>query len=217
MRSDVHEKHIFRLPDIPTEEGAYLLDIGANIGIISVHLARMFPKNHILAFEPVPENYRVLCRIVKHYGLTNVTTYNLGLSDSNGTLHMLMPMQGKVRKQGLSHVLSPQDSAQSNGTQYTVDAFRLDDWWAKHFPQARIAGMKLDVENHESAVLRGAEKSLLAFRPWVVTELWDNQNRTETHQMMKKAGAYACKVNRNGALVAADINDPTEQNFFFIP
>jgi hypothetical protein len=77
--------------------------------------------------------------------------------------------------------------------------------------------MKLDVENHESAVLRGAEKSLLAFRPWVVTELWDNQNRTETHQMMKKAGAYACKVNRNGALVAADINDPTEQNFFFIP
>ena len=40
--------------------GDRVLDIGAHIGSFSIHLARRFPKLHILSFEPHPVTYKLL-------------------------------------------------------------------------------------------------------------------------------------------------------------
>lgn len=39
-------------------------DLGANIGLFGAHVRRMFPDAHITAFEPHPENTRVLTRTI---------------------------------------------------------------------------------------------------------------------------------------------------------
>ena len=48
----------YRIP-IECSPGA-ILDIGANVGVVSMIFARKYPKANIFAFEPLPENFRLL-------------------------------------------------------------------------------------------------------------------------------------------------------------
>src|SRR5688572_26404086 len=60
--------HFMKL--IPT--GTTILDIGANVGVMAVHLAKKIPSADILAFEPVPHNIIALKRVVDFFGSRNV-------------------------------------------------------------------------------------------------------------------------------------------------
>jgi len=51
--------------------GKIVVDIGANIGAFSV-LAALLGAHKVLAFEPDPENYAVLCRNIKLNGVERV-------------------------------------------------------------------------------------------------------------------------------------------------
>jgi FkbM family methyltransferase len=54
-----------------------ILDIGANIGAVSLALARRFPAARLYAFEPLPENYALLAHNVA--ALPQVTALPFGL------------------------------------------------------------------------------------------------------------------------------------------
>jgi FkbM family methyltransferase len=217
LKWDKKENHIFLLKHITLPEGSAILDVGANLGILTVHFARMFPNHPIVAFEPVTENYLILCRMVKFYNLKNVSTYNIGLSDMNGELTMLMPLEGGTRKQGLSHVVTEPTPAATKGKVYHIAAFRLDDWWQSNRPKNSMGLLKMDVENHESKVLSGSADCIRKFRPYVLAELWDNENRVNASAFFEEIGGYSCKVSINNSLVPMDIKNPSFQNFFFSP
>ncbi len=104
--------------------GDLVLDIGANIGLMTVLMSRRVPGGHVEAFEPIGENYRALNRIIDHYGLTNVTLRQTALGEQDGELQMIMPEESNVRMQGLSHVAADDDEA---GQRYSVPVRRLDD------------------------------------------------------------------------------------------
>ncbi len=214
---DKKENHIFLLKNIALPQGAAILDVGANLGILTIHFARMFPNHPIVAFEPVTENYRVLRRMIKYYKLKNVSAYNIGLSDMNGELTMLMPLEGGTRKQGLSHVLTDPKPPAARGTVYHIAAFRLDDWWQSNRPKNTIGLLKMDVENHESKVLMGSIESIRKYRPYVLAELWDNENRVKASAFFEEIGGYICKASVNNRLVPTEIKNPSCQNFFFVP
>ncbi|MBK6790779.1 MAG: FkbM family methyltransferase [Betaproteobacteria bacterium] len=54
-----------------------IVDAGAHIGLATVYLATRFPQATIVALEPEPSNYRLLCKNVA--SLKNVVTVNAGL------------------------------------------------------------------------------------------------------------------------------------------
>merc|ERR1719460_1447467 len=64
------------------------LDIGANIGLVSMLLALMNPGSFVLAFEPVPELYRFLL-------------WNLKLNQLTGSI---WPVNAGVGAEGCKHV-----------------------------------------------------------------------------------------------------------------
>ncbi len=160
------------IPLIP--DGA-ILDIGANIGMTAVPLAKKFPHAVIHAFEPVPVNCAVLKRIVKHYRLKNVVLHENALGHETGTMRIVVPEINNVRMFGLSHVeVNGRYDDWNSGDVYKVRVAKLDDIAALK-QEAKIAALKIDVENFEFFVLQGGMQLLKQHKPIIYCELWDNE------------------------------------------
>ncbi|ADB61821.1 methyltransferase FkbM family [Haloterrigena turkmenica DSM 5511] len=62
-------------------------DVGANVGIYSCLVGSRLGSGHVVAFEPTPDAYNVLRRNVDRNDAP-VETFNVALSDTNGTTRM---------------------------------------------------------------------------------------------------------------------------------
>jgi FkbM family methyltransferase len=215
LKNDNKENHFFHFLQLMPED-ASVLDIGANIGIMTVHLAQHLKKGRVYAFEPMPDNIRALRRIVAHFKVTNATIYTCALGDHDGEVEMVMPVEGKARQQGLSHVVHETITERNEGIKLRVPLQQLDHIAELRAADANIRGIKMDVENFESFVLNGARELLQQWKPVVYTELWDNENRYTCFSIMKQLG-YQVKVVEGASLVDFNKDRHTHQNFIFIP
>lgn len=212
MRRRRQFDHFFYFLDqIPPN--ANVLDIGANIGIMTVLLARQVPQGHVTAYEPIEENFKALTKICAAYDLTNVTRNQLALGDEDGELTMVMPEQSNVRMQGLSHAVDPDGSNDVPGHHYTVPVRRLDD--VEPSRPGKIAAIKIDVENYELFVFRGGTELLREHRPLVFAELWNSDRSAQLVELFRGLD-YTLKAFRNGALVTVpDTRDSGD--YFLVP
>lgn len=213
LRAGLIEKEFLKFTDLISKEDGLLLDIGANIGVMSTLLAKRFNKATVISFEPIPDNARVLKRIIRRYRLTNVKLYEGALSNRSGQIRMIMPVIDEVRMQGLSKVVDEEERYQK-GVTYTVPMWRLDDIPELKDPLAKVIAIKMDVENYEYNVLQGGPNVLAKHRPLIYSELWDNENRVKTFELLTGLG-YKIKVfNKNKF---EEYTGQTSTNFIFIP
>ena len=189
-----------------------VLDIGANIGIMTVLLARHMTGGVVHAFEPIPDNFRALTRIVSHYGLDNVVLHQLALGEEAGELVMVMPEEHHVRMQGLSHAVGV--GAAHDGTHYSVPQIRLDDF--EPLEGADVVGIKIDVENFEQFVFRGGRALLGRCHPPVYTELGSDENRDVCFEIFTGLG-YSVGVLDGERVVAYEPDRHQVHNFFMTP
>lgn len=182
------EKEFCHFADMIAGDGA-ILDIGANIGITAVILAKKHPGATIYAFEPVPGNRKALERIARFYRLKNVNIFAQALGDENGEIAMKMPIHRGARMQGLSHVI--ESTVPEKGEVFITPIQRLDD-----IPELaaipKISAVKIDVENFEYFVLKGGEALLRKHQPLVFCELWNNERRRLCLAFMQQLG-YSVK------------------------
>ena len=115
--------------------------------------------------------------------------------------------------QGLSHVVHESLTEFNEGKQYTVSQSRLDD--LADVIGAGVDAIKIDVENFEQFVFRGARETLREFRPLVYCELWDNENREACFEIFRGLD-YRIQILVDGGLVDFDPASHEEQNFFFV-
>jgi FkbM family methyltransferase len=205
---------LFFLRMIP--DGETVLDIGANIGIMTVWLSRRLKNTSIIAFEPMPQNIRALKRIMQFYKLQNVRLVENALGDQRGTIEMVMPVLDKVKKHGLSHVVHESIQELNEGNTVRVNMERLDDLSMLHEKDIKIRAIKLDVENFEYFVLQGGKQLIQKHRPLIYTELWENENRNLCFQLIQEMG-YRIEVLEGKKLVPFEDAKNKTQNFFFIP
>lgn len=191
------------------EEGV-VLDIGANIGINTVILAKRLPGRGIHAFEPVPVNHKILQQTTAWFGCTHVRTYPVALGDREGQVELLMPVYKGSRMQGWSRIWKEGET--SAGEKFTVPMHMLDSIEALQY--LPVAAIKIDVENHEYFVLKGAMQLLLRNRPLVFCELWNDERRSRCIALMQEAG-YRVMIYRNGRLEPHRGEDAL--NYFFLP
>lgn len=190
-----------------------VLDIGANIGIMTVLMARTCVQGKVYAFEPVPENFQALQRITRLMKVPNASLHPIALGAEPGELTMQMPVVEGVRMQGLSHIVHETIAGYETPHQsYSVAVQTLDD-----FPfQAgeKIAALKMDVENFEYFVLQGGQALLARDHPLIYCELWPNENRENCFDLLTQLGYEIC-VFQKGKLERFDNQLHTQHNFFF--
>jgi len=205
-----HEKEFLHfLTLLPTDE--LLLDIGANIGIMTIPLAQKAVNGKVFSFEPMPQNLKALKRVIKYYKLKNVTVFETALGSEPGELKMIMPIIDNVKMQGLCHF---DNNETEKGERFTLPVQKLDDISELQAAKA-IGGIKIDVENFEFEVLTGAKNLLLKHKPIIYCELWANEKRTLTLNYLTNEIGYTVKIY-DGEKLVPYINQEA-MNFFLVP
>jgi FkbM family methyltransferase len=145
--------------------GDVAVDVGANKGSFLPSLSWAAGPGTVVAFEPQPALADYLRRACRAARLTNVVVEAAGVSDRAGRLTLHVPGAGGVSP-GAS--FEPVVAAVSPGRDVAVPVVTLDDYFQSE--TRKIAAIKVDVEGHELAVLRGAEGMLARHAPLVVFE-----------------------------------------------
>lgn len=211
FKANTYESEFFEFLNLIPQ--GTILDIGANIGITAVPLARKFPTQRIHAFEPMPANYNTIERVAKFYKLHNLHLHKVALGEKTGELKMVTPIIKGVRMQGLSHVYAEGEKNEWNsGKIHHIPVFKLDDISFLQ-NEKTIAAIKIDVENYEYYVLKGGQNLIQKHKPIIYCELWPNEKRKWVFEYLGKLG-YTAKIFIHNQLVAYTNQDIS--NFIFI-
>jgi FkbM family methyltransferase len=159
------------------------LDIGANIGAITLALSKLAFEGRVFAFEPSQQNYDFLAANLACNEITNVSLQRCAFWDRDGELTFSFIDElagcsfvndGVSGTSGLEKIRSvvTAEWAQREPLQVsteTVECVKLDTW-VEQSKIENIEFIKLDVEGAETAVLEGASTTIARFRPLLLTE-----------------------------------------------
>lgn len=215
LRWDKKEKDFFHFLELIPDDGI-VLDLGANIGVTSYHLAKKLPKSTIFSFEPLTLNMDTLKRIKKRFNLKNVNEFQVAVGEKPGILEMVMPVINNVPMHGLSHVIYEDNTEFNSGLKYKVPVVCLDEFKPLQETGKRITALKIDVENFEYFVLKGAEHLITEFQPIIYCELWENENRKKCIGFLNNLN-YSAFILHKKELLPFEKTTIEKHNFFFLP
>lgn len=140
--------HDFELSFLSGQLGAgdVVLDIGANIGLYTLTLARRVgPTGRVFAFEPEPSNCALLRKNIEQNGYHNVTIFEKAVSDRSGKCNLyLSKTHGGLHRTYQSRACSGS---------VVIESVRLDD--IADLRDQEVNLIKIDVEGAEPRVLAG--------------------------------------------------------------
>jgi FkbM family methyltransferase len=156
MLIDKYEPDTLRVIDALVVEGDVCLDIGANVGAVTMAMARRVgARGKVYAFEPGPAPY---ARLVRNIALNpsireSVVALQLGVSSGPGTLYWNPDEHDNPANATLLAAAGTPTNVVS------IDAFAAENGLR------RVDFVKIDVEGMEYEVLRGGRATWLAHQP----------------------------------------------------
>jgi FkbM family methyltransferase len=130
--------------------GMVTVDVGANLGLHTLHLARLVgPAGRVYAIEPDPDNFRALERAMSSAGLSQVHAIFAAANDHPGELVLY-----RSEVNGGDHRIHPSAEARHC---VPVSGIVLDDLLAD---DERVDFLKIDVQGAEMATVRGLSRTL---------------------------------------------------------
>ncbi|HEX4410331.1 MAG TPA: FkbM family methyltransferase [Xanthobacteraceae bacterium] len=159
--------------------GAIAIDVGANIGALTVFLAQAVgPQGRVIAFEPQRVMYQLLCTNLALNEIANVQALCAGAGRTTGTA--FMPRYDYAQSGNFGGV--ELGSNQSRGVQgEPVDIVSID---SLKLPQCQF--IKIDVEGQEDAVIAGAVETITRCRPVLYVE---NDRRDRSPNLIRQLQA----------------------------
>jgi FkbM family methyltransferase len=130
-----------------------ILDVGANAGIYSLAALAAQPQATVHAFEPTPEIARRLRDTAQLNNLTRLHVHQVAVSSENGTAS-LKRYRGDL---GINEGMNFISQTQTDKSDERVQTVNLDQF-CRDRSIDRIDLLKIDVQGHEYAVLKGAEQ-----------------------------------------------------------
>ena len=194
--------------------GDVVFDIGANVGDITLHLAKITgEKGAVFSFEPDPFNFK---RFKENVGLNtfkNIHANNLGLGNKAGKFKMAL---FRTDNRGMTRIVDTPSSA----VHAEVEITTLDEFLNSHLLPPRVNLVKIDVEGYETNVLKGATQFLQKYKPVLFIEVVDDHLR-EQHTTARELVSlleslnYTCKHSETGKPFTS-ANDFTNCHFDLI-
>jgi len=190
-------------------QGGTFLDVGANVGLVSVLLADRV--QHALLFEPNPA---AAARARENIGLNGLKfeVHEIALSDRSGTVAF-------ENAGGVSTVNRTVEDFSTAAPTITVPRFSYDEFISGHAElPAPVSAVKIDVEGHENSVLRGMRGLLMSVRPRLVMfEYLRRTNIQETFEIFSAAQYRVMELAQEGKPVWANADVRPLQDLFACP
>lgn len=141
----------YQIKHIPFKKDDIIIDIGANVGFFSIYLAKKFPFTKILAFEPIPDNYKHLQKNIKINNVTNVQIFNQAITGDGRDIKMLVDFKNSGGASAINALKS------NRHEEYVVSSITLDSIFEKNnIKKCKL--LKIDVEGAEYEILQNAKK-----------------------------------------------------------
>jgi FkbM family methyltransferase len=154
-----HDRKITWICKKLIRRGDTVLDIGANLGMVTVHMASLVGSGGVVhAFEPNPRLVGLLRRALHQNRLPQVKLHEFGLGPAESTLELLVPPSDT----GQASFVRSWSKEDCNPVRVPVRT--LDDV-AREQDIRRVSLVKIDVEGFEASVFRGALLFLEKVRP----------------------------------------------------
>jgi FkbM family methyltransferase len=158
-----------------------IVDIGANVGLYSLY-AKFLPNSQFYSYEPYKFTYDLLNDNIELNNITNVQTYNIGLSDKKGKtiLNVCLSHDGlntmganPLRFNDIHHV--------------EVEINTLDNIFYNN--NIKVDFIKIDTEGWEYNILKGGEKTIKKYKPIIQLE-YNEINMTQCNINAKQLLNY---------------------------
>ncbi len=168
FREGVYEEDLLNIADRLIRDKTIVIDVGANIGFISLYLAKKYPDNLVLSYEPVSLAYGCLEKSRNVNALENMKVFKTGVGASADKVEIHSPTPGTYNK-GLAAIDANFD-LDDTFVKETIDMVCLD---AHVPPSPRVSFIKIDVQGYEFNVLKGAKQRIEKDKPAIVFEQFD--------------------------------------------
>jgi FkbM family methyltransferase len=147
--------------------GMVCADIGANFGIMSVHMGRRVGSSgKVFSVEPVPSVMARFRENIERNRLQEIVqTFQMALSNQTGTVTMRVADEN-TSNQAMSSLTSRSPLLVK---EISVPTMTFDDFVAQQ-KITRLDLLKIDIQGSESSFLQGAAASLRALKPDVLME-----------------------------------------------
>lgn len=153
--------------------GGTVLDIGAYSGLYAISAA-LLGALHVLAFEPHPAMVERLRHNVKRNKVMTVEVIPEAVSDRVGRSKLMFsPHVPLTSGASLSRALS------ANLTSLPVNTLMIDSLNLNN-----VRAVKIDVERHEPAVIRGMRETIARCRPLMLIELLEDNIKNEVRALL---------------------------------
>ena len=183
-----------------------LIDVGANVGHISLLLADVVGADNIFAIEPTPVSFRRL-----------VENWRLNRWGIEGLFHAAAGAErGGVFVRDVDSPVTTNAVASTpfDGSFAEVPLVRLDD--LRHLWERRSLGLlKIDVEGYEHEVFRGSWQVLQRDRPDVI--MFESLSGTLEHEIAALMADCKYAVFHLDLRGMPDFTEHSAQNLFAVP
>ncbi|TXJ56789.1 FkbM family methyltransferase [Brachyspira aalborgi] len=169
--------------NIDFKEGDIVIDIEANVGMVSILLAKKFPFLKIYSFEPLKENYD---NFIKNIELNNIpkeviTAENKAVTKDGRLITMSINSANKGGS-STTDVISINSIMTKENSQ--VESITLEEIFKKYNIN-KLKLLKIDCEGSEYEILYNADTNLLKNIENLRGEFHENKNLTDEYDIDK--------------------------------
>jgi FkbM family methyltransferase len=191
------------------------IDVGANIGLISLYMLKKITDIKIYGFEPSPHQYSLFKKTIE----TNLISEKIELSD-----FALSDTAGQVSF--FAHTTGcPADGFKDTGRggkgkSIDVQTIPLDTWWIKK-GKPKIDLIKVDTEGSELLIFKGAKELLTECKPDIFFEMQEVNYRVYGYTWKDvlsffEKNSYSIYVEKGEKLEYNNANKLMAENYNFI-
>lgn len=176
------------------KDGDVVIDIGANVGMVSILLAKKFPFLKIYSFEPLKENYD---NFIKNIELNNIpkgviTAENKAVTKDGRLITMSINSANKGGS-STTDVISINSIMTKENSQ--VESITLEEIFKKYNIN-KLKLLKIDCEGSEYEILYNTDTNLLKNIENLRGEFHENKNLTDEYDIDKLC-EYVSKYIKN--------------------
>jgi len=171
-------KDVYKLKKL--KKNSVVVDVGANIGLVSILAAKRFNAKKVISFEPCSDNFILLKKNIEVNDCKNIIINKFAISDKKGKTKLYLHGSG-------THSLVRKGKKFELVKQTTLDEV------LKNEPVIDL--LKIDVEGAELKVLKGANKTLEKTKK-IAMELSRLCSHDEILQILKNKG-FDVEINDN--------------------
>jgi FkbM family methyltransferase len=154
------------LREFPFNDGL-ILDVGANLGIFTILLAKRLPEKQIHAFEPNPTTFKAMRTNFVRNRCPHAHAHQVAIAAHDGQVSLFADPIHRATTHIMTEQASSDGTVGNTSAMVRVPCLTLDSFLQTHGVK-KIALLKVDVEGCENLVFQGARRLLDTGRAKVI-------------------------------------------------